>query len=410
MRWDDFVGGITVRQCIIVLEDGVSASLLAESARSKALAPCGDRPFLAWLMREMQRFGVEEFVVLVSSCSAQLEDVIEQIRSFLPKQPEIILRTCPFSSGTGGALLYSEPLLQERFFFCHGEALFSGNLSRFLQQAREGNSVLVRSADCLSRYGNVRLQPDGEYVEDLYFEPDRFSTAGLASSGVYIFDHSVFDHLTDNCSLEKDVLPALVRNRNLRAVPLSGTFWDIGKMADDEIQALDVSGTLFRPAVFLDRDGVINRDHGWVGTRERFEWESNIRETIARIADCGYHIFIVTNQSGIARGFYSERDLEHLMDWVVDSIREYGGNIDDWRYCPMHPDAIIEKYRGTSMDRKPGPGMLLDLIKRWELSPSCCLMFGDQPSDMAAARAAGVEGVTVGPALLAELIASREGF
>ncbi|GEC61644.1 hypothetical protein GOX01_19750 [Gluconobacter oxydans] len=404
------MGGVTVRQCVIVLEDGVSGSLLAESVRPKAFAPCGDRPFLAWLMREMQRFGVEEFVVLVSSCSAQLEDAIEQIRSFLPKQSEIILSTCPFSSGAGSALLYSKPLLRERFFLCHGEALFSGNLSRFLQQAREGNSVLVRSVDGLSRYGNVRLQPDGEYVEDLYFEHDRSKTSGFASSGIYIFDHSIFDHLTENCSLEKDVLPALARNRSLKAVPLSGAFWDIGKMADDEIQALDLSGSLLRPAVFLDRDGVINRDHGWVGTRERFEWESNVRETIARIADRGYHIFIVTNQSGIARGFYSERDLEHLMDWVIDSIREYGGNVDDWRYCPIHPEAVIEKYRGTSMDRKPGPGMLLDLLQRWELCPSCCLMFGDQPSDMAAARAAGVEGVTVGPVSLAELIASREGF
>lgn len=398
---------MTVRQCVIVLEDGVSGSLPAESARPKALAPCGDRPFLAWLMQEMQRFGVEEFVVLVSSGSAHLEGAIEQTRSFLPKPSEIILSTCPFSSGTARALLHSKPLLQERFFLCHGEVLFSGNLSRFLQQAREGNAVLVRSVDCLSRYGNLRLQPDGEYEygEDLYFEPDRSNTSGFASSGVYIFDH-----LTENCSLEKDVLPALVRNRSLRVVSLSGAFWDIGKMTDDEIQALDLSGILLRSAVFLDRDGVINRDHGWVGTRERFEWESNVRETIARIADRGYHIFIVTNKSGIARGFYSECDLEHLMDWVIDSIREYGGNVDDWRYCPMHPEAVIEKYRGTSMDRKPGPGMFLDLLQRWELRPSCCLMFGDQPSDMAAARAAGVEGVTVGPASLAELIVSREGF
>ncbi|MFT8612720.1 MAG: hypothetical protein ABF727_08780, partial [Gluconobacter oxydans] len=107
---------MTVRQCVIVLVDGVSGSLPAESVRPKALAPCGDRPFLAWLMREMQRFGIEEFVVLASSCSAHLEDAIEQIRSFLPKPSEIILSTCPFSSGTGGGLLYSRLLLPERFF------------------------------------------------------------------------------------------------------------------------------------------------------------------------------------------------------------------------------------------------------------------------------------------------------
>ncbi|MBS1104165.1 HAD family hydrolase [Gluconobacter sp. Dm-62] len=167
---------------------------------------------------------------------------------------------------------------------------------------------------------------------------------------------------------------------------------------------------LRRPAVFLDRDGVINRDFGWVGTRERFEWEAGAREAIARITESGYHVFIVTNQSGVARGFYSEDDLLQLMDWVIDVIRDDGGTVDDWRYCPMHPDAKIEQYRGSSINRKPAPGMIVDLLQRWELDPARCVLFGDQPSDMQAARAAGVRGVPIGPDSLADLVSEMDIF
>ncbi|OUJ06001.1 D,D-heptose 1,7-bisphosphate phosphatase [Gluconobacter sp. DsW_058] len=171
-----------------------------------------------------------------------------------------------------------------------------------------------------------------------------------------------------------------------------------------------LSTTLLRPAVFLDRDGVINYDHGWVGTRDRFEWEPDVLKTIAKITDSGHHVFIVTNQSGIARGFYTEDHLEQLMSWMIDTIREHGGTIDDWRYCPMHPEAVVDRYRGQSPNRKPAPGMILDLSSRWELDPARCVMFGDQISDIQAAEAAGIKGVRVGPLLLSELASQMSAF
>ncbi|MBS1033965.1 HAD family hydrolase [Gluconobacter cerinus] len=191
---------------------------------------------------------------------------------------------------------------------------------------------------------------------------------------------------------------------------LTGYFRDIGLPDDLAAAGHELPAVLRRPAVFLDRDGVINRDLGWVGTRERFEWEPGVLDTISRITESGHHVFIVTNQSGVARGLYSEHDLQSLMGWVIGTVRVHGGTIDDWRYCPIHPEAVVERYRGTSPDRKPEPGMILDLLRRWELDPERCVMFGDQPSDMQAASAAGLEGVRVGPSGLADLISGREAF
>ncbi len=145
-------------------------------------------------------------------------------------------------------------------------------------------------------------------------------------------------------------------------------------------------------ALFLDRDGVINVDRGYVGTRDRFEWIEGAREAVAHATGLGWRVFIVTNQSGVARGFYTEDDVRDLLAWIAAECAACGGTIDDSRYCPYHPDAPLEAYRRAHDWRKPAPGMLLDLMRSWNLSPDRCAMIGDQPTDLAAAANAGMQG------------------
>ena len=148
-----------------------------------------------------------------------------------------------------------------------------------------------------------------------------------------------------------------------------------------------------RPALFLDRDGTINVDHGYVGTRDRWEWVDGALDAIRLATDSGWHVFIVTNQSGIARGLYDEAALEALHGWAVAEIARAGGRVDDIRVCPTHEAAVVERYRRVSDWRKPAPGMILDLMNRWRLDPARCVMVGDQPTDVQAAAAAGIHGV-----------------
>ncbi|WP_322782896.1 HAD-IIIA family hydrolase [Gluconobacter cerevisiae] len=390
---------VTVRQCVILLEDTATRGL------PLSLTLRGDKPFLAWLMREMQRFGVEEFVFLTSRISQDIATGIENIGGFLPRAAKISISVAPYEVGTGGALRHAQPYLQKRFFLCSANTLFSCNLARFLTVARKGHWMLLRPADPHAHPRDVQVKTrcttGGSVSPYNDIEP---TVQQLINAGLYLFDAQICEVLTEICSLEADVLPKLVENQNLQRFSLTGDFYSAENASTLEKILGEMSVRLRRPAVFLDRDGVINRDLGWVGTRERFEWEPGAREAIARFCDSGHHVFIVTNQSGIARGFYSENDLMTLMDWVVNSIREYGGTIDDWRYCPMHPESAIEQYRGHSVNRKPEPGMILDLLQRWELDPMCCVLFGDQPTDMQAARAAGVQGIMIGPESLSGFV------
>jgi D-glycero-D-manno-heptose 1,7-bisphosphate phosphatase len=147
-----------------------------------------------------------------------------------------------------------------------------------------------------------------------------------------------------------------------------------------------------RPAAFFDRDGVINVDHGYVHTIDRLDLVTGAADALAACRAAGYLVFIVTNQSGVARGFFDEAALARFHDHLRARLAEGGGTIDDLRYCPHLEDAALPAYRRACDWRKPGPGMILDLARAWEVDLAQSFLVGDKPSDMAAADAAGVRG------------------
>ena len=143
-------------------------------------------------------------------------------------------------------------------------------------------------------------------------------------------------------------------------------------------------------AVFLDRDGVINKDHAYVYKIEDVEFVDGIFDVCYQFKQRGYKIIIVTNQSGIGRGYYSEQDFEILTKWMESQFIANGCAIDAVYFCPHHPTDAIEPYLLDCDCRKPKPGMFLKAIQDFALLPNACAMIGDKASDMFAAEAAGV--------------------
>jgi D-glycero-D-manno-heptose 1,7-bisphosphate phosphatase len=147
-----------------------------------------------------------------------------------------------------------------------------------------------------------------------------------------------------------------------------------------------------KPAAFLDRDGVINHDDGYIGTQERVRWITNAISAVRRLNEAGYFVFLFTNQSGVARGFFGEKDVRSLLDWMRATMLAQGARIDDVRYCPHHPGGSIVGYLEQCDCRKPSPGMILDLMKHWPVRREGSFVVGDRRSDIEAGEAAGIAG------------------
>ena len=360
------------------------------AATPKPLLTLGDRPFLAWLLREVARYGITDVLLLTGHLSEVLEDGLQGLRDRLPRAVTLAVSQEPVRAGTGGALHHARAHLHDSFLLLNGDSLFDCDLAPLLtpEPGVMGRLALRRLPDA-SRYGVVEL--DGDRVTAFQERPAP-GMPGLINGGIYRLDRRVVDRTTAACSLERDVLPGLARDGLLRGTESAGWFIDIGIPPDLERAQTELPRRLARPALFLDRDGVCNIDHGWVGTRDRFEWTPGARAAIRLAHARGWHVFVVTNQSGVARGLYDEAAVQDLHRWMLEEVLHAGGTIDDVRYCPFHPEAAVPAYRRNSSWRKPEPGMILDLLRAWDLDPGRCALVGDQATDMAAAAAAGVAG------------------
>ena len=146
-------------------------------------------------------------------------------------------------------------------------------------------------------------------------------------------------------------------------------------------------------AIFFDRDGTLNVDVHYLHDPADFVWMEGAVDAVRWANAHGYLVIVVTNQSGIARGYYDEETMHRLHGWMNAELRAHGAHIDDFYYCPHHAEGKISAYAIACDCRKPAPGMILRAIREHDIDPAASFLFGDAQSDIAAAANAGVRGV-----------------
>ena len=151
-----------------------------------------------------------------------------------------------------------------------------------------------------------------------------------------------------------------------------------------------MSGVDLRRAVFLDRDGVINVDHGYVSSWDQFEFLPGVPAALRQLQSAGYVLVVVSNQSGIGRGFYTEGEFAALSTQLIDFLADHNIALTAIYHCPHHPTEALGGYKRDCDCRKPRPGMIIRGINDWQLEPEVCALVGDKLSDIEAGQGAGI--------------------
>ena len=160
-----------------------------------------------------------------------------------------------------------------------------------------------------------------------------------------------------------------------------------------------------RPALFLDRDGVLIEDVGYPHRPEDLRWLPGAREAVRLANEAGWWVFVVTNQSGVARGLFTLDAVERFHALMTEQLAEAGARVDAWYVAPHHPDAVVPEWRHPDPpDRKPNPGMLLRAMAEHSVDRDRSVLIGDRESDSEAARRADVRGLLFAGGNLAPLV------
>jgi D-glycero-D-manno-heptose 1,7-bisphosphate phosphatase len=354
----------------------------------KSTLNVGGRPFLDTLIDEIARYNTFEEILLLAGHPA--EHILARYAGSVRGRARLTVALEREPLGTAGALVHAANLLQKRFLLLNGASFFDFNLLDLVSRA---GSSLVHMA--------LRAEIVGERSDRVVLDDDRVrafiapghGATGPVDAGVCVIDRSIIDGIDRlPASLEQDVLPAIASRGALKGTCYRGYFLDIGIAEDRASAEIALQERLRRPAVFFDRDGVLNHDTGYIFEASKLKWIDGAREAVKAVNDAGYFAFVVSNQSGVARGLYQESDIHSLHRWMADEMALMGAHIDAFEYCPDHPEGTVERYRRESDRRKPGPGMITDLLSRFPVNVDESILIGDRPSDLEAARAAGLQG------------------
>jgi D-glycero-D-manno-heptose 1,7-bisphosphate phosphatase len=377
-----------LRQAVILA--GGLGTRLGERTRitPKPMLPVGGRPFLDTLIDEIARYDVFDEILLLAGHKA--ESIEARYNSTVRGRARLVVSLEQAPLGTAGALVHGAGLLRERFLLLNGDSFFDFNILDLISRANSGLVHMALRADVLGdRFGRVVLESDRVRS---FIAPGQ-GACGPVNAGVYVIDRSIIagiDRLP--ASLEQDIFPRLAAGGDMRGTAYRGYFIDIGIPEDFARADAELNQRLRRPAVFFDRDGVLNHDTGYTFEAHRLKWIDGAREAVKAVNDAGCFAFVVTNQSGVARGLYEEDHVQALHRWMADEMAATGAHIDAFEFCPDHPDGIVERYRRISDRRKPAPGMITDLLGRFAVDAGRSILIGDKASDLEAARAAGLKG------------------
>ena len=377
---------MNVEQAIIVC--GGLGSRLGKITKKtpKPLLKVENTTVLEHIIKNLSRFGIKEILLLCGYKQELFKKKFNNKIIFGIKIKCVIEKKL---LGTSGALYNAKKFLKKTFLFCNADTFFDININDlvnnfFVKKKFIAFIALKQVLHKNKRYDYFKFTKKNFLV---FAKKKKFN---LVNSGFCIFSNKIIKYLVKEGSLEKDVFPKLTNKKLISGKKYNNEFIDMGTIKDLKRLPKFLKRKNFKPALFLDRDGVINKDIGYLYKKNDFVWRKNIINFIKKINNKNYYVFVITNQSGVGRGYYKKEDVINLHSWINQNLQANGANIDEFFFSPFYKDSKIKKYRKDKIMRKPNIGMIKAAQKKWSIDLKKSLLIGDNLSDKQTAINAGI--------------------
>ncbi|MCX4273891.1 MAG: HAD-IIIA family hydrolase [Acetatifactor sp.] len=389
----------------IVIMAGGKGTRIAEvnSQVPKPMIPIDGKPILEHQINVLKRQGYREFILIIGHLGHIIQDYFKD-GSGWDVHIQYITEESPL--GTAGALYFLKEEIRENFLLVNGDIIFDVDIARFLDSHRRLNTIatILTHPNSHPYDSGIIIADENRRVTDwLHKEDQRHWYKNRVNAGLHMLSPDIFRYFPDlqKRDLDRDILKPLISSRELGIYDSPEYVKDMGtpdrycSVAED-IRCRRVEARNLRKrqrAIFLDRDGTLNKYVGFLTDINDLELMDDAAEAVRRINASGYLAIVITNQPVIARGEVSMEELTQIHNKMETLLGQEGAYIDALYFCPHHPDKGFAgerpQFKTECSCRKPKPGMLLQAAQDYNIDLSKSWMIGDSDSDIKAGAAAG---------------------
>lgn len=341
----------------------------------KPLIKINNKRFIDYIIQFYQKYNFNKIFLVTSYKARKFEKYNKKYFNTIPsicvkeKEPK----------GTGGALYELKKKIKDNFLLVNGDSYLDYNFNNFkkIRNKYLGKLILIKNKNYHSnaKLGSLNLNKKKEVI----FSDNN---SKYMNAGIYLFKKSIFNYISNkNLSLEDQVLPVLIKKNKIEGIKEKGTFIDIGTKKNLQLANKIFKKKRIYPAVFFDRDGVLNEDNGYVYKYSDFIWKKGILKFLRNLSKKNFYLFIVTNQSGIGRGYFTLDSFMILHRKIKFFLAKKNIYFYDVKFCPHHPKFGRKEFKKRCSCRKPGNKMLKEIIIDWNLNIKKTAMVGDKISD-----------------------------
>ena len=376
----------------------------------KPMIPIEGKPILEYQIETLKKQVYTDIILIVGHMGNVIQKYFGDGSAF-GVQISYIVEEQPL--GTAGALYFLKDEIQNDFLLLNGDIIFDVDIQKFLEyhcNQRTAATILTHPNSHPYDSGIIIADDKNRVTNWLHKEDERLWYKNRVNAGLHMFSPRIFEsfHEAKKCDLDRDVLKPLIKEGELSVYDSPEYIKDMGTpdryyAVIEDIKSGKVSAKNLKnkqKAIFLDRDGTINKYVGFLTDINEFELLDGVTEAIKMINESGYLAIVVTNQPVIARGEVSVEELQEIHNKMETLLGQAGAYIDDIFYCPHHPHKGYEgerpEYKIECECRKPKPGMLFAAAEKYNIDLSESWMIGDGENDIEAGKNAGCKVCAVG--------------